>query len=141
MKQYSPLLSLKAEELYFQGNYSECVKLALEAYSKAKNDCEQEWNEMLKGPPTELAKLTVMWDTTTQKSLRYDEYLQVHNWEDDIPPGPLRIAVKSLRKQTKIAMKNNDPEVALNYFKEIEKIGEFTKSDRKMIAKLLNKKF
>lgn len=98
---YNPQQSVDAEALYKQGKYDDSLKLALQAHENAKTDALEHWEEMLKGPPTELAKLTVMWDTTTQRNLKYDEYLKVHNWEDDIAPGPMNIAAKARKKLDK----------------------------------------
>ena len=101
MKQYDPQMCVEAEALYKQGNYEACLKLALEAHEQAKADAQEHWREMQKGPPTPLAALTTMWDTTTQRYLKYDEYLKSHNWEDDIPPGPMNIAEKAKKKLSK----------------------------------------
>lgn len=141
MKHYDPTMCEDAERLYSEGRYSDCVVLALNAYQLARSDAEDNWKEMLKGPLSELAALTLMWDTTTQRNLRYDDYLKFHNWEDDISPAPLVIAAKALRKQAKEAIKNKHYLVALNYFEEIEKIGQITESDGKMRVKLLSNKF
>lgn len=84
--------------MYKEGRYEESLAIALGAHEKAKLDAEEEWKKLLQVPPTELAKFTKMWDTTTQKYLSYDEYIAQHNWEDDIPPAPMRIAEKSRRK-------------------------------------------
>ncbi len=98
MKRYSPSLCEKAEKLYSEGKYSECLEVALDAHEKAKLDAQEEWRELIKGPPSKLAGMTKMWDTTTQQNLNYDEYIKCHNWEDDYPPGPLRIAEKARKK-------------------------------------------
>jgi len=105
MKRYNSQMCIDAETLYKQGKYEECLKLALEAHELAKQAALDHWNEMLNGPPTELAKLTVMWDTTTGRNLKYGEYLRIHNWEDDIAPAPMRIAEKPVGKSL---MLNNE---------------------------------
>lgn len=98
MKQYNPQICVDAEVLYKQGRYEDCLKLALDAHEKVKADALKHWQEMQKGPPTKLAKLTVIWDTTTQPNLKYDEYLKCHNWRDDITPGPMSIVEKARKK-------------------------------------------
>ncbi len=98
MKHYSPFLCTLSEKLYSEGKYSECLEVALGAHERAKIDAQEEWRELIKGPPSKLASMTKMWDTTTQQNLKYDEYIKCHNWEDDIPPGPLVIAEKARKK-------------------------------------------
>jgi hypothetical protein len=139
MKQYHPSMSDKAEQLYTEGKYINCIELAIEAHNKAKQDAEEEWEKLLKGDfPSKLAKMTSMsmWDTTTQQYLTYDDYIKAHNWHDDIPPGLLRIAAKAMRKLAKNALKKNDYTTAIKYFLEIEKIGEMTESDKKTLEKI-----
>lgn len=95
-------MCVDAEALYKEGKYEACLKLALEAHEKAKVDVIENWQEMQKGPPTPLAALTKMWDTTTQKYMTYDAFLKSHNWEDDIPPAAMRIAEKAKKKLVKL---------------------------------------
>ncbi|MDO8621521.1 MAG: hypothetical protein Q7R31_04565 [Candidatus Levybacteria bacterium] len=97
-KHYSPSLCALSEKLYSEGKYSECLEVALDAHERAKLDAQEEWRELIKGPPSKLASMTKMWDTTTQQNLKYDEYIKCHNWEDDILPGPLGIAEKARKK-------------------------------------------
>lgn len=92
---YSPHLCIEAEILFSEGKYSECLQKALEAHEKARQDEYEKWQEFINNPPSELARLTKMWDTTTQKYLNYEDYKKYHNWEDDIPPAPLKIATKA----------------------------------------------
>lgn len=136
MKRYSPSLCEDAEKLYSESKYSECLQVALDAHEKATKDARKEWEELLKGAPSELAKLTKMWDTTSQKYLTYDDYIKSHNWKDDIPPAPLRIATKALRKQAKGSIQNRDNASARRFFEEIENIGQLTESDKKIIDKI-----
>lgn len=101
MKRYSPLLYEEAEKLYKAGEYSECIQIAMDAHQKACLDAEEEWQELIKGPPSELARMTEMWDTTTRKYLKYEDYIKSHDWHDDIPPAPLNLAEKAKRKLKK----------------------------------------
>ncbi len=101
MKHYSPFLCALSEKLYSEGKYSECLEVSLDAHERAKLDAQEEWRELTKYPPSKLASMTKMWDTTTQQYLKYDEYIKRHNWEDDIPPGPLEIAKKARKKLRK----------------------------------------
>jgi len=103
MKRYTPSLCEKAEKLYSEGKYSECLEVALDSHEKAKLDAQEEWQALIKTPPSGLASQTKMWDTTSQKYLGYDEYIKSHNWEDNIPPAPLRIAEKARKKLEKQA--------------------------------------
>ena len=70
--------------------------------------------------------------------LSHDEYIKSHNWQDDIPPAPLSIAAKALRKLAKNSLKIKDKVNALKYFLRIEKINQLTDSDKKLIKKLRN---
>ncbi len=98
MNHYSPALCEEAEKLYTEGKYSECLQLALDAHERAGLDAQEKWQELVKNPPSLLASMTKMWDTTTQKYLKYEDYIKSHNWEDDIPSAPLRIAQKAKKK-------------------------------------------
>lgn len=98
MKRYFPSLCENAEKLYSKGKYSECLEVALDAHEKAKLDAQEEWRELIKGPPSKLASMTKMWDTTTRQYLNYKDYIKSHNWEDDVPPAPFRIAEKARKK-------------------------------------------
>lgn len=98
MRRYNPELCLEAEVLYKQGKYKECLQVSLDAHEKAKLDAQEEWQELIKKPPSVLASQTKMWDTTSQRYLNYEEYIKSHNWEDDIPPAAMRMVEKA-RKQ------------------------------------------
>ncbi len=98
MKHYSPSLCEEAKKLYSEGKYQECLVVALDAYEKARLDAEEEWKDLFENPPSGLASMTEMWDTTTQRYLPYQTYIKTHNWEDDIPPAPLNIAEKAKKK-------------------------------------------
>ena len=101
MGRYYPELCIEAEALYKQGKYEECLKVSLNAHEKAKLDAQDEWQELIKNPPSGLASLTKMWDTTSQRYLGYKEYIKSHYWEDDIPPAPMRLAEKARKKLRK----------------------------------------
>ncbi len=98
MKRYSPNLVIEAKKLYSEGKYAECLLLATEAYEKAKLDAKDAWDELINQPPTGLAAMTKSWDTTTQKYVEYYKYIQVHNWEDDIPSAAENLIEKVKKK-------------------------------------------
>lgn len=123
MKKYDPQLSIDAENLYKRGELDNALSLALNAHELAKQEALDRWNE-LKNNPSPLAKLTKVWDSTNQKYVSYDEFIKIHNWEDDIAPAPIKIACKCLRAKGKLALKRGDRPLAKECFQKNKELGE-----------------
>lgn len=135
MKKYDPQLSINAENLYKRGELDKALSLALEAHELTKQEALDQWNE-LKNNPSPLAKLTKVWDSTTQKYVSYDEFIKIHNWEDDIAPAPIKIACKCLRAKGKLALKEGDKKLAEECFQKIKELGQATGIDDAELEKL-----
>ncbi len=131
MKKYDPQLSIDAENLCKRGELDKALSLALNAHELAKQEALDRWNE-LKNNPSPLAKLTKVWDSTSQKHVNYNEFIKIHNWEDDIAPAPLRIACKCLRAKGKIALKEGDRPLAEECLQKIDELGQAT--DRELLC-------
>ena len=134
--EYEPCLCAYADLFYKKGDYQKCIEVAETIQNRAVAHAEQEWNKMVRGEVSDLAKQTKTWDTTTQRYLEYKDYIKLHNWRDDAPPAPLGIRTMAYRALGKQAKKDGRLAEAKQWFEKMQELGVASENDLKILEKL-----